>query len=66
MWSSGPISQGQFSGKEWREQVMTRQPAEAKRLAYAAWDRIFTLGQAPVEEMRSVSLQIEEAQRGAR
>ena len=35
MWSSGPISQGQFSGKAWREQVMTRQPAEAKRLTVA-------------------------------
>src|SRR5438093_13731080 len=35
MWSSGPASQGQFSGKAWREQVMTRQPAEAKRLTVA-------------------------------
>jgi hypothetical protein len=35
MWSSGPASQGQFSGKAWREHVMTRQPAEAKRLTVA-------------------------------
>jgi hypothetical protein len=35
MWSSGPISQGQFSGKPWREQVITRQPAEAKRFTVA-------------------------------
>src|SRR5262249_42139974 len=35
MWSSGPISHGQFSGKAWREQVMTRQPAAEKRLTVA-------------------------------
>ena len=38
--------------------------ADAKRLAYAAWDQIFTLGQAPVEQMEPVCRQIEEAQRG--
>src|ERR1700730_14931427 len=35
MWSSGPISQGQFSGNGWREQVMTRQPAAEKRFTVA-------------------------------
>lgn len=35
---------------------------EAKRLAYAAWDRILALGQAPVEHMRDVCRQIQEAQ----
>src|SRR6516165_3999323 len=35
MWSSGPISQGQFSGKAWREHVMTRQPAAEKRFTVA-------------------------------
>ena len=35
MWSSGPISQGQFSGKGCLEQVMTRHPAEAKRFTVA-------------------------------
>src|SRR3954451_2551268 len=35
MWSSGPASQGQFSGKAWREQVITRQPAAEKRLTVA-------------------------------
>src|SRR5689334_632938 len=35
MWSSGPASHGQSSGKAWREQVMTRQPAEEKRIAVA-------------------------------
>ena len=36
---------------------------EAKRLTYAAWNQIFTLGQAPVEQMRSVCQQIQETQR---
>jgi hypothetical protein len=36
--------------------------ADAKRLVYAAWDKIFTLGQAPVEIMKDVSVQVQEAQ----
>ena len=36
--------------------------ADAKRLAYDAWDKIFTLGQAPVDIMKDVSIQIQEAQ----
>jgi hypothetical protein len=36
--------------------------SEAKRLAYAAWDQIFTLGQVPVEQMETVCQQIQEAQ----
>ncbi len=35
---------------------------EAKRLAYAAWVEIFTLGQAPVDIMKAVSQQIQDAQ----
>ena len=38
--------------------------ADATRLANAAWQEILTLGQAPVEKMKAVSRQIEEAQRG--
>ena len=34
----------------------------AKRLAYDAWDRIFTLGQTPVEYMKTVCSQIQEVQ----
>src|SRR3982074_3255036 len=34
-WSSGPASHGQFSGNGCREQVMTRQPAEEKRITVA-------------------------------
>jgi multiple sugar transport system substrate-binding protein len=36
--------------------------AEAQRLAYVAWDKIFTLGQASVDLMKTTSRQIEEAQ----
>jgi multiple sugar transport system substrate-binding protein len=35
---------------------------EAKRLAYAAWEQIFTLGKAPVDMMITVSRQIQQAQ----
>jgi len=35
MWSSGPASHGQSSGKAWREQVMTRQPALENRITVA-------------------------------
>jgi multiple sugar transport system substrate-binding protein len=34
----------------------------ARQLTYTAWDQIFTLGQAPVEEIKSVCQQIETAQ----
>ena len=36
--------------------------AEAKRIVYAAWDQIFVLGQAPVDEMGTACRQIEESQ----
>jgi multiple sugar transport system substrate-binding protein len=36
----------------------------AQGLASPAWNQIFTLGQAPVELMKTVSQQIDEAQRG--
>jgi len=35
---------------------------DATRLAYPAWDQIFTFGQAPVEQMLSVCQQIQDAQ----
>ncbi len=38
--------------------------ADAQRLTDEEWQRIFTLGQAPVEEMKTVSRQIEAAQGG--
>jgi multiple sugar transport system substrate-binding protein len=36
--------------------------AEAKQLAYNAWDQILTLGQAPIEQMKAVCGQIQAAQ----
>jgi multiple sugar transport system substrate-binding protein len=38
---------------------------QAKQLTYAAWDQIFVLGQAPVEQMETVCREIQEAQSGA-
>jgi hypothetical protein len=38
--------------------------ADAQRLANAAWQQIFTLGQSPVQIIEDVSRQIEEAQQG--
>jgi len=39
--------------------------ADARRLAYNAWNQIFTLGQAPVSTMETVCREIEAAQQGA-
>ena len=36
--------------------------AEARRITYLAWDQIFGLGQAPVEQMEAACQQIQEAQ----
>ena len=36
---------------------------EAKRIAYDAWNQVFTLGQAPVDQMRTASQEINKAQR---
>jgi ABC-type glycerol-3-phosphate transport system substrate-binding protein len=36
---------------------------EAKRLIYGAWDQIFLLGEQPVDVMKEVSRQVEEAQK---
>ena len=36
--------------------------ADAKRITYAAWDEIFTLGQASVERMEDACRRIREAQ----
>jgi hypothetical protein len=38
--------------------------AAAQRLASAAWQEIFVLGQAPVRQMVEASRQIEAAQQG--
>jgi hypothetical protein len=36
--------------------------AEARRLSLAAWEQIYTLGQAPVDLVKEVSSEIETAQ----
>ena len=38
--------------------------ADAERLAGAAWQQIFTLGQSPVDLLKDVSGKIEESQQG--
>jgi hypothetical protein len=38
--------------------------ADAQRLANAAWQQIFTLGQSPVEIIKDLSRNIEDAQQG--
>jgi len=38
--------------------------ADAQRLANAAWQQIFTLGQSPVDTIKDLSRQIEESQKG--
>jgi multiple sugar transport system substrate-binding protein len=35
----------------------------AKRIAYDAWNQVFTLGEAPIDQMRTASQEIDEAQR---
>jgi len=35
---------------------------EARRIAYAAWEQILTLGTAPVDLIKTASRQIQEAQ----
>jgi multiple sugar transport system substrate-binding protein len=38
--------------------------ADAQRLANAAWQKIFTLGQSPIETIKDLSREIEAAQQG--
>lgn len=56
------FAQGHIKGYSVTAEVFANM-TDATRLAYAAWDQIFTLGQAPVEQMRTVCQQIQEAQR---
>ena len=37
---------------------------EARRIAYAAWEQILTLGTARADLIKTASLQIQEAQQG--
>ena len=55
------FADGHIKGYSVTGEIFTNM-AEAQRIASAAWERIFTLGQAPVEQMQNVCLQIEAAQ----
>jgi multiple sugar transport system substrate-binding protein len=55
------FAEGHLQGYSVTAEIFSRQ-AEAGRLAQAAWQQIFTLGQVPVTHMAQVSAQIEAIQ----
>jgi multiple sugar transport system substrate-binding protein len=55
------FADGHIKGYSVTAEIFANQD-EAKRLTYAAWDQIFTLGQASVEHMVPTCQQIQEAQ----
>ena len=55
------FAEGQRKGYSVIAETFANQAA-AQQAAAAAWERIFTLGQAPVDQMKPVSQQIEQAQ----
>jgi multiple sugar transport system substrate-binding protein len=55
------FADGQINGYSVTAEIFTNM-ADARRIAYAAWEQIFILGQAPVELMREASRQIEDSQ----
>jgi multiple sugar transport system substrate-binding protein len=57
----GAFAEGHLEGYSVTAEVFANM-AEARRIAYAAWDKIFTLGQASVEQMKDFCRQIEETQ----
>ena len=57
------FAEGHLQGYSVTAEIFANQ-AQAGSLAQAAWEQIFTLGQAPVSVMRDVSTQIEAAQQG--
>jgi multiple sugar transport system substrate-binding protein len=61
----GAFAAGQREGYSVTAEIFDNM-AEAMQLAYATWEQIFTLGQAPVTSVREVCRQVETAQREAR
>ena len=59
------FADGHIKGYSVTAETFSVNQAEAKRLADEAWDRIFTLGQAPVQSLRAVCSQIQAAQQAA-
>jgi ABC-type glycerol-3-phosphate transport system substrate-binding protein len=55
---------GHLEGYSTTAEIFARM-ADARSLAQAAWEQIFTLGQAPIALMREVSAEIEAAQQPA-
>jgi multiple sugar transport system substrate-binding protein len=55
------FADGHINGYSVTAEIFTNM-ADARRIAYAAWEQILTLGQAPVELMQEASRQIEDAQ----
>lgn len=62
-WDIAAFADGHIKGYSVTTEVFANM-AEAKRVAYAAWDQIFSLGQEPLERMEAACREIEEAQRG--
>lgn len=56
------FAEGHVKGYSVTQEVATNM-AEATRLALAAWDQVLTLGQLPVDYLKTVAGQIDEAQR---
>ena len=55
------FADGHLNGYSVTTEIFTNM-AEAKRLTYAAWDRLFTLGQTSVAQMQDVCRQIQETE----
>jgi multiple sugar transport system substrate-binding protein len=55
------FAEGHIKGYSVTAEIFANQ-ADAKRIATAAWDRVFTLGQAPVEEIAAACREIQAAQ----
>ena len=55
------FAEGHLEGYSVTAEIFANQ-AEAGRLAQAAWEQIFTLGQEPVSRMREISDRIEASQ----
>ena len=58
----GAFAEGHLKGYSVTPEIFANQD-EARRLATAAWEQIFTLGRSPVSLMREVSQQVEAAQK---
>ena len=62
-WDIAAFADGHLKGYSVAPEIFPNM-ADAKRLAYTAWDQIFTLGKAPMEYMQATCRQIREAQLG--